>query len=44
MIDMGGIVPVGFSPTKQNIYENGLVIPPLLMFREDQPVALDVRA
>ena len=38
MIDVGGIIPFGFSPTKRNIYENGLVIPPMLMFRDDRPV------
>ena len=38
MLDIGGTVPGGFSPNKQTIYENGLVIPPMLMFRGDQPV------
>lgn len=38
MIDMGGTVPGGFSPNKRNTYENGLVIPPTLLFREDRPV------
>ena len=38
MIDIGGTVPGGFSPTKQTIYENGLVIPPMLFYRGDEPV------
>ena len=37
-LDIGGIVPGGFSGTKANVYENGLVIPPMLLYREDQPV------
>ena len=38
MLDIGGTVPGGFSPTKQTIYENGLVIPPMLFYRRDRPV------
>jgi len=38
MMDMGGIVPAGFSPAKKNVYENGLVIPPTLLYRDDKPV------
>ncbi|HTX07846.1 MAG TPA: hydantoinase B/oxoprolinase family protein [Solirubrobacteraceae bacterium] len=38
MLDMGGTVPGGFSPNKQTIYENGLVIPPMLFCHRDQPV------
>ncbi len=38
MLDMGGVVPAGFSGTKRNIYENGLVIGPMLLYREDDPV------
>jgi N-methylhydantoinase B len=38
MFDIGGTVPGGFSPKKRSIYENGLVIPPMLMFRADQPI------
>ncbi|HXD57338.1 MAG TPA: hydantoinase B/oxoprolinase family protein [Thermoleophilaceae bacterium] len=38
MLDMGGIVPAGFSGTKRNIYENGLVIGPMLLYRDDEPV------
>lgn len=38
LIDMGGTVPAGFSGSKLNIYENGVVIPPTLLYRDDQPV------
>jgi N-methylhydantoinase B len=38
MMDIGGTVPGGFSPAKQTIYENGLVIPPMLFYRGDEPV------
>lgn len=38
MLDMGGVVPAGFSGTKRNVYENGLVINPMLLYREDKPV------
>ncbi len=37
-LDMGGVVPGGFSATKRNVYENGLVLPPMLMWHEDEPV------
>jgi N-methylhydantoinase B len=37
-LDMGGSVPGGFSATKMNVYENGLVIPPMLLWSQDQPV------
>lgn len=37
-LDMGGIVPAGFSGTKQNVYENGLVIAPTLLYRDNQPI------
>ncbi len=37
-LDMGGAVPGGFSATKTNVYENGLVIPPMLLWQRDQPV------
>ena len=30
-LDMGGTVPGGFSATKQNVYENGLVLSPRLL-------------
>ena len=38
MIDVGGTVPAGFSAGKHNIYENGLVIPPSLFWRDDKPI------
>ncbi len=37
-LDMGGSVPAGFSGTKQNVYENGLVIAPTLLYRDNTPV------
>ncbi|SEC98115.1 hydantoinase B/oxoprolinase family protein [Rhodococcus koreensis] len=37
-LDMGGTVPGGFSATKANVYENGLVIPPMLLWSKDEPV------
>lgn len=36
-LDMGGSVAGGFSGSKQNVYETGLVIPPILLYRDDQP-------
>jgi len=38
MLDMGGVVPAGFSGTKKNVYENGLVIGPQLLYDADKPV------
>jgi len=38
MMDMGGTVPAGFSAAKRNVYENGLVIPPMLLYRDDRPI------
>lgn len=38
MLDMGGSVPGGFSGLKPDIYVNGLIIPPMLLFRENRPV------
>ena len=35
--DMGGTVPGGFSGTKANVYENGLVVPPMALYREGVP-------
>jgi N-methylhydantoinase B len=35
---MGGIIPGGFSGTKKNVYEDGLVIGPSLLYQEDKPV------
>lgn len=37
MLDMGGIVPSGFSGTKKDIYENGLVLSPRLLYKEGKP-------
>ena len=37
-LDMGGVTPGGFSGTKANIYENGLVLGPMLLFEHDKPV------
>ncbi len=37
-LDMGGVVPAGFSGTKRNVYENGLVIGPILLYRDDKPI------
>ena len=38
MMDIGGSVPGGMSPTKLTSYENGLVIPPTLLFHRDRVV------
>ncbi|MGC4250211.1 MAG: hydantoinase B/oxoprolinase family protein [Sphingobium sp.] len=37
-LDMGGTVAGGFSLLKMNSYENGLVMPPILIFQGDKPV------
>lgn len=37
-LDMGGVTPGGFSGTKANVYENGLVLGPILLFQNDKPV------
>lgn len=37
-LDIGGTVAGGFSATKKNVYENGVVIPPVLLWSKDQPV------
>lgn len=37
-LDIGGDVPGGFSGTKRNIYENGLVISPRLLYHAGEPV------
>jgi len=37
-LDMGGVTPGGFSGTKANVYENGLVLGPMLLFEHDRPV------
>ena len=38
LIDMGGTVPGGFSGTKKSKYEDGLLLPPMLLYHKDQPV------
>lgn len=37
MMDIGGTVPGGFSGMKRNVYETGLVVPPILLYRKDRP-------
>ncbi len=37
-LDMGGVVPGGFSVNKRNVYENGLVLSPRALFHADRPV------
>jgi N-methylhydantoinase B len=37
-LDIGGTVSGGFSATKRNVYENGLVIPPMLLWSAGKPV------
>lgn len=37
-LDIGGVVPGGFSATKRSVYENGLVLAPQLLYRDDKPV------
>ena len=32
-LDMGGSVPAGFSGSKRSVYETGLVIPPMFLYR-----------
>ena len=41
-LDMGGIVPGGFSVAKRNFYENGLVLSPRALFRAGEPVQRDL--
>jgi N-methylhydantoinase B len=38
MVDMGGRAPGGFNPTKANTYEDGLVLPPMLLFTAGERV------
>jgi N-methylhydantoinase B len=38
MLDMGGVVPGGFAGTKKDVFENGLVISPQLIYRADERV------
>jgi N-methylhydantoinase B len=37
-MDMGGLRPGGFDVTKADVYEDGLVIPPMLLFDGGKPV------
>ena len=37
-LDMGGVVPAGFSIAKKNVYENGLVLSPRALYRAGEPV------
>jgi N-methylhydantoinase B len=37
-LDMGGLVPGGFSLAKRNVYENGLVLAPRPLFKAGKPV------
>jgi N-methylhydantoinase B len=37
-IDIGGVAPGGFSGSKRNTYENGLIISPRLLYSEGEPV------
>jgi N-methylhydantoinase B len=38
LIDMGGTVPGGFSFAKRNRFEDGLFLPPMLLYHQDKPV------
>lgn len=37
MLDMGGSVPAGFSGTKSDVFENGLVLGGQLFYKDDKP-------
>ena len=37
-LDIGGVVPGGFSATKRNVYDSGLVISPRLLYSKGEPV------
>ena len=37
-LDMGGTVPGGFSAAKASVFENGLVIPPMALYKGREPV------
>jgi N-methylhydantoinase B len=37
-LDMGGVVPAGFSIAKRNVYENGLVLSPRALYQGGEPV------
>jgi N-methylhydantoinase B len=38
MLDIGGPVPGGFEVTKQELYGDGLVLPPILLYHAGEPV------
>lgn len=38
MADMGGVTAGGFGLTKHNVYEDGLRLPPILLFSQGEPV------
>jgi N-methylhydantoinase B len=38
MTDVGGVYPGGHSHSKRNVYENGLVMSPRLLYHGDRPV------
>jgi N-methylhydantoinase B len=38
-LDMGGVVPGGFSLAKRNVYENGLVLSPRPLMKGGEPVS-----
>jgi N-methylhydantoinase B len=37
-LDMGGMVPGGFTLTKRNVYEDGVVLSPRALYRRGEPV------
>jgi N-methylhydantoinase B len=37
-LDMGGVIPGGFSLAKRNVYENGLVLSPRALYKAGKPV------
>jgi N-methylhydantoinase B len=37
-LDLGGRIPAGFSAMTENVFEGGLVLPPMLLFQDDKPV------
>ena len=37
-LDMGGVIPAGFSIAKKNVYENGLVLSPRALYRAGDAV------
>jgi N-methylhydantoinase B len=37
-LDMGGVVPGGFSASKRSVYENGIVVSPRALYRAGAPV------